>query len=189
MSGDQGRVLLPIARASIGQAFGRKLAALEDAPWLQESGATFVTLKKNAQLRGCIGSLEAHCSVLEDVKANAKSAAFRDPRFAPLGPAEFDAVKIEVSLLSSLSDMHFVSEQDALSQLRPGIDGLVFRFGRYRSTFLPAVWESLPMVGEFVGHLKQKAGLSFDFWAEGIVLQRYTVSKWEEPGEPGEQEY
>ena len=71
-------------------------------------------------------------------------------------------------------------EADALAQLRPGVDGIVFEYGRYRSTFLPQVWEQLPQPQQFMAHLKRKAGLPDDFWAEGVRLSRYTVTKWRE---------
>ncbi|MBZ0105035.1 MAG: AmmeMemoRadiSam system protein A [Sulfuricella denitrificans] len=181
MSTDQGKILLAIARATISGALGKPMQADESAPWLQEPGATFVTLTRQGELRGCIGSLEAHRSLLADIKANALAAALRDPRFAPLGADELDLTGVEVSLLSPLSPITFSSEQDALAQLRPDIDGIVFEYGPYRSTFLPQVWEQLPQPAEFMAHLKHKAGLSPDFWAQGIKLFRYTVNKWKEP--------
>jgi hypothetical protein len=42
------------------------------------------------------------------------------------------------------------------------------------------VWEQLPDPAGFLAHLKRKAGLPMDFWAEGVRLSRYTVSKWKE---------
>ena len=179
---DCGHTLPPIARATVASALGRVHRADEDAPWLQETGATFVTLTQRGQLRGCIGTLEARRSVLADVKANALAAALRDPRFAPLRAAELALTHFEVSLLSAMQPMDFGSEAEALEQLRPGVDGVLLEFGRYRSTFLPQVWEQLPSPDEFMAHLKHKAGLPVDFWAEGVRLQRYTVSKWKETG-------
>ena len=177
---DQGAVLLPIARASIARALGRDAEASESAGWLSEPGATFVTLKQGEQLRGCVGSLKAHRPLLEDVKANAQAAAFRDPRFKPLTADEFEATRVEVSLLSPLEPIRFESERDALSQLRPGTDGIVFEYGYHQSTFLPQVWEDLPEPAEFMAHLKQKAGLPPDFWDKDVKLERYAVSKWSE---------
>lgn len=177
---DHGATLLAIARASISTALGQSLMAAEDAPWLKEPGASFVTLTQRRQLRGCIGTLEAHRSLLADVKANALAAALRDPRFAPLTLAELAATEIEVSVLSPMQPIRFDSEAQALSQLQPGIDGLVFEYEHHRSTFLPQVWEQLPSAPEFVSHLKQKAGLAPDFWAKGVRLHRYSVSKWKE---------
>lgn len=177
---EQGRVLLPIARASISNALGITLEAEEQAPWLQEKGACFVTLTQNGELRGCIGTLEAHRPLLEDVKANAHAAAFRDPRFAPLAASELDLTEVEVSLLSAIKPLQFSGERDALQQLKPGEHGVVFEYGRHRSTFLPQVWEQLPNVVEFMAHLKYKAGLSPDFWADEVRLSLYSVSKWKE---------
>jgi len=180
MSHKPGKVLLPIARSSIGRALGRPHEAPENAPWLQELGACFVTLTQQGQLRGCIGTLEARRSLLADLKANAVAAALHDPRFLPLAVTELEHTEIEVSLLSPMQAMRFDSEADALAQLQPGIDGVVFEFEHYRSTFLPQVWEQLPTATEFIAHLKHKAGLPPDFWAKGVRLHRYGVRKWKE---------
>jgi AmmeMemoRadiSam system protein A len=93
---------------------------------------------------------------------------------------ELDITTVEVSVLSAMQPLLFDSEADALAQLRPGVDGLVIEFERYRSTFLPQVWEQLPNPRQFMAHLKQKAGLAPDFWAPGVQLQRYTVAKFKE---------
>lgn len=181
---DAGGVLLPVARAAISSALGQPCAADEGASWLQEPGACFVTLTRQQQLRGCIGSLEAHCSLLADVKSNAVAAALHDNRFSPLTLAELASTRLEVSVLSPMQVLHFDSQAQALAQLRRGVDGVVFEYGRYRSTFLPQVWEQLPDVTQFMAHLKQKAGLAPDFWDPGIRLRRYIVRKWQEGGAP-----
>lgn len=175
-----GQILLPIARSAISCALGNVFNADENAAWLQEPGACFVTLTQNRQLRGCIGTLHAHRALLADVKANAEAAALRDPRFAPLCAMELNHIEIEVSLLSTLRALNFSCEADVLTQLRPGMDGVMLEFGRYRSTFLPQVWEQLPGAAEFIAQLKRKAGLPADFWSEEIRISRYTVRKWSE---------
>jgi len=181
----QGQVLLTIARASFAQALGQPApATAEHGTWLQQPGACFVTLTQGGELRGCIGSLQAHRPLLADVKANAVAAALHDPRFAPLRLPELADTDIEVSLLSALEPLHFASEADALAQLRPNADGVVFAYQGYRSTFLPQVWEQLPSADDFMAHLKRKAGLSADFWAPGVRLQRYTVAKFKEGDAP-----
>lgn len=177
---DQGEVLLSIARKAIAEAFGKELEWDESASWLREHGATFVTLTQQGELRGCIGTLEAHRPLVTDVKSNALAAAFRDPRFPALSAAELETTRVEVSLLSPSEPISFESEEHALSQLRPGIDGIILEYRHYRSTFLPQVWEQLPDKTEFMAHLKYKAGLSPTFWADDLQLQRYTVSKWKE---------
>lgn len=181
MPENPGKLLLPIARAAISKAFNQPTATVvEDEHWLQEKGASFVTLTQHSQLRGCIGTLEPHRSLLLDVKANAYAAAFRDPRFAPLAEAELSYTEIEISLLSAMQPLQFSGEHDALAQLQPGIDGVTFEFNRYRSTFLPQVWEQLPDAATFMAHLKHKAGLHPEFWDEKVRLYRYTVNKWKE---------
>jgi len=177
---EQGKILLPIARSAISQALNVPSSADETSPWLAERGACFVTLTQDGQLRGCIGSLQAHRPLLDDVKSNAVSAALRDPRFAPLAVKELEITTVEVSLLSSTQELTVCDETDALAQIRPNIDGIVFEYGRFRSTFLPQVWESLTQPRQFLGMLKRKAGLPEDFWAEGVKLSRYTVTKWSE---------
>jgi uncharacterized protein len=176
-----GKVLIPIARASIFSALGRPHDATnEDLPRLHEKGASFVTLMQNQQLRGCIGTLEAHRPLLIDVKANAQAAAFCDYRFSPLTVHELDATEIEISLLSAMQPLTFSDEKEALAQLQPGVDGVVFEFGSHRSTFLPQVWEQLPDIDVFMARLKHKAGLQPEFWDKEIKLYRYSVNKWKE---------
>lgn len=181
---EKGQILLPIARSAIASALDQALSAPANAPWLQEKGATFVTLTQGGELRGCIGTLEAHRPLLEDVKANAVAAALHDPRFAPLQHTELSYTRVEVSLLSASEAIAFESEQHALAQLRPEVDGIIFEYGHYRSTFLPQVWEQLPDPETFMAHLKHKAGLAPNFWAAGVKLSRYSVSKWKESDLP-----
>lgn len=175
-----GQVLLPLARAAIARALGRAHLADDSAPWLRTPGACFVTLTRQGELRGCIGSLEAHRPLLADVQANALAAAFRDTRFAPLSVHELDDTEVELSLLSAMQDLSFDSEAAALAQLRPGIDGVLLAYGGRRGTFLPQVWEQLPRADAFMAQLKRKAGLPTDFWHKDLRLQRYTVTKWKE---------
>jgi AmmeMemoRadiSam system protein A len=175
-----GATLLRLARFAIAQRLGETDAAPPPAPWLDEPGATFVTLTQHVTLRGCIGSLEASRPLAVDVRENALAAAFRDPRFPPLTVVEWPAVAIEVSLLSALEALPLTDEREVLAQLRPGVDGLVLDFGHHRGTFLPQVWEQLPDPEAFLVNLKRKAGLPPDFWEPGMRLSRYTVTKWRE---------
>ncbi|MDT8281337.1 MAG: AmmeMemoRadiSam system protein A [Gammaproteobacteria bacterium] len=181
---NKGGILLRIARDSIAQALGvthsTNKTLTQSNPWLQKKGACFITLTQSGQLRGCIGTLQAHRTLFDDVQANAKAAAFNDTRFQPLSVGEFNETQVEVSLLSTTQNMHFSSEQEALAQLQPDIDGIVFEYGSYRSTFLPQVWQQLPDSQQFMAHLKQKAGLPVNFWADEVKLSRYTVTKWKE---------
>ncbi|MCM2289052.1 MAG: AmmeMemoRadiSam system protein B [Sulfuritalea sp.] len=177
---DIGIALLVRARNAIAAHFKQPTRAEPAHPALDQPGATFVTLTQDGQLRGCIGSLEAHRPLDQDVRANAVAAAFRDPRFPPLTAEELARTRIEVSLLSAPQPMSFTDEADALRQLRPNIDGIIFSAGQRRSTFLPQVWEQLREPRVFMAHLKQKAGLPADWWSSEVRLQRYEAQKWKE---------
>lgn len=185
---NQGNALLNVGRAAIAQAlnFDFQRHVDESALWLQAWGASFVTLTQYHELRGCIGSLEAYRPLVADVKSNAVSAALHDPRFLPLSAEEFETIAIEVSVLSPTERMNVQNEADAIEQIRPGVDGIVLEYGRYRSTFLPQVWDELKQPQQFLAMLKRKAGLPVDFWAPDLKLARYTVSKWRETGVVGE---
>lgn len=177
---DIGFTLLILARNAIAGRLGQTIRPEDDLPALHEPGATFVTLTLQSQLRGCIGSLEAWRPLGVDVRENALAAAFRDSRFSPLTVAEFPLTRLEVSLLTPAVALAFGDETDALAQLRPGEDGIIFSCGHHRATFLPQVWEQLPEPELFMGRLKQKAGLSAAYWGPDVRIERYTVTKWKE---------
>lgn len=176
----KGAILLALARNAIAQRLGQPAEPIPKPAWLRAPGATFVTLTQHGNLRGCIGSLVARHPLAQDVIQNARAAAFRDPRFAQLAPEELATTRIEVSLLTPQQPLQFRDEADALAQLRPGVDGIVFECGSYHSTFLPQMWEQLPQPRQFLAHLKRKAGLPENFWSPDIQLHRYTVEKWKE---------
>jgi hypothetical protein len=178
---ERGSVLLAHARHAIETLFERREGrALPDAPFLDEPGATFVTLRRHGDLRGCIGSLEADRALRLDVARNARAAALHDPRFEPLAEIELEGLSIEVSLLSPPQPLSFRDEHDLVRQLAEAREGVVLEAGRYRSTFLPQVWEQLPDARDFLRHLKAKAGLAPDHWAADIRVSRYAVEKWSE---------
>ena len=149
------------------------------APSLRIPRASFVTLYVRDELRGCIGSLEARRPLIEDVVENAHAAAFHDPRFPGLAPAELEHLTLHISILTSPEPLQFESEDDLLRQLRPGIDGLVLTERHHRGTFLPAVWTHLRTPREFLTRLKEKAGLPHDYWSDTITVERYTTESVE----------
>lgn len=177
LNDDQKRELLKLARASIqaGLTTGRPLRVdLQQCdPALTAKRASFVTLERGGQLRGCIGMLEAVRPLAQDIAENAFAAAFRDPRFPPLSATEYTDLDVHVSVLSPAESVRFVSEQDLIAQLQPGVDGLILQEGYRRGTFLPSVWEQLPDPRQFLRHLKQKAGLPADYWSETLKIFRY----------------
>lgn len=174
----RGRVLLAIAREAIAAGDEPDCGTWAE-PWLREPAATFVTLRLDGALRGCIGTVDPHRALGDDVAHNAHAAAYRDGRFAPLAAPEAARVGIEVSLLSprrALDDIP--SEEAAIERLRPGIDGVMLEYAHCRATFLPQVWESLPDPRAFLAELRRKAGLPAGFWHPELRLSRYTVEKY-----------
>jgi len=172
------RLLLRLARESIRHGVEQG-AALKVRPQdypeiLRKQRACFVTLNRRGRLRGCIGHLQAGQSLVEDVAENAYNAAFRDPRFPPLGPEELDDLELHISVLSPPQPLSFGSEAELLAQIRPGVDGLILEDGPSRGTFLPSVWSSLPDKASFWAQLKLKAGLLADHWSERLRVSRYT---------------
>lgn len=182
---DRGPTLLRIARGAIAERLGMAAAPVPTDAWLEEPAATFVTLHRLDQLRGCIGSLEPHRPLGEDVAENARQAAFHDPRFPPLAWSEFADLHVEVSVLSPLEPLPFNSQSHLLTLLRPGEDGLVLTWQGERGAFLPQVWDQLPDPKDFLAHLKRKAGLPMDFWRGDVRIDRFTVARFHEEAEVG----
>ena len=149
-----------------------------ESPALRAWRATFVTLKKEKGLRGCIGTIAPQQALLDDVAANAVRAGFGDPRFPPLTRRELANLDVEISILSTPRPMTLADRADLLGQLRPFRDGLILEDGGRRGLFLPAVWESLPMAEDFLDHLFLKAGLAPDHWSRSLRFLRFTAEKF-----------
>jgi AmmeMemoRadiSam system protein A len=165
-SPEHNQLLLQIARQSIAHGLEKKSGlslALEEYPEnLRETRATFVTLKIESQLRGCVGTTKPLLPLVLSVSDNAYSSAFRDPRFKPLTREEFELINISISILTPSTPLAFSCEYDLFAQLRPGVDGLIIEKDMRRATFLPSVWEQLPNPEDFLKHLKLKAGMRLD---------------------------
>lgn len=177
--------LLRLARSSIESGLGRtRPAGAPPLPGLPAAlaapGASFVTLTRAGQLRGCRGTLEPRLPLAHDVWRNAWSSAFDDPRFEAMLPEELPGLSVSVSLLSRLEPLAAVTEEELLGALEPGRHGLVIAHGERRATFLPQVWSSLPSPGQFLAELRAKAGLPRDFWSPAIEAWRYTTETFRE---------
>lgn len=149
-------------------------------PELSEKKACFVTLTLNKQLRGCIGSIIAHRSFIDDLISNAISAAFHDPRFLPLSREEFSNVSVEVSILTPPQEVEYRDRDDLFRIIRPNIDGVILRLSNHQATFLPQVWDDLTDFESFFTHLGLKAGLGNDPLAYHPEIYTYQVEKYEE---------
>jgi len=177
-------ILIDAARASIEHGLTHGRAPTIDPSrfndTMNEPRASFVTLKIEGQLRGCIGRLKADSPLIVGISRNAYYAAFEDPRFERMSSVEWPQTRLHISVLSPPVPMTFEGEEDLLQQLRPGLDGLVLESGRCRGTFLPAVWRTLPDPCDFLNQLKVKAGLRPDVWPDDARVMRYTSESIEE---------
>ncbi|AGA91740.1 uncharacterized protein, PH0010 family [Thioflavicoccus mobilis 8321] len=179
------RLLLGVAVGSIAHGLARRVPLVPDPrdypAALRAVRATFVTLEIGTALRGCIGVLAARRPLVADVAHNAFAAAFEDPRFPPLAPAELHRLTIHVSVLSPPQALRCDSRVDLLAQLRPEIDGLILEDRGQRGTFLPSVWEQLANPADFLAHLCLKAGLAADHWSDSVAVSRYTTESFAAP--------
>jgi AmmeMemoRadiSam system protein A len=180
LSPEEKQILLRLARQSIEHGLNYRRALEVDArqypPLLQEPWGVFVTLHLHGKLRGCIGTLQARDSLVANVAEYAYLAAFRDSRFNILTWDEFPDLHLQISLLSQTVPLAFETEDELLSLIEPGVDGLVLDAGYHRGTFLPSVWEQLPEKKVFWSHLKEKSGLPADFWSNDVRVSRYRTA-------------
>ena len=185
LSPEDCEYLLSLARETIARHLRGEDLPLADLDAMSEDmrrdGASFVTLTKHGELRGCIGSLEARRPLVLDVRENATAAAFHDPRFPPVRADELGDLHIEISVLSSPQPLVYDGPDDLIAKLRPGVDGVVIERGWNRATFLPQVWEKLPDPRQFLQHLCLKAYLPADAYRDpGLDVYIYQVEEFEE---------
>lgn len=173
----QGRILLALARKTLeNRLTGGALPQEPDDPVFRSKAATFVTLKISGQLRGCIGNLTPVGTLWEGIRENALNAAFHDQRFPSLRAAELPRVHIDISILTPPEPLDYRDADELLRKLRPGTDGVILRDGWRSATFLPQVWEQLPLPDRFLDHLCLKAGLPEQAWREKrLSIQTYQV--------------
>jgi MEMO1 family protein len=138
---------------------------------MKEPTHSFVTLKINDDLRGCIGSLPPYPAnkMYESVHQNAVLAATEDHRFRPVTPAELKKINVHISLLSPAKDIASIED------FKLGEHGIIFKKGSARSVFLPEVAVEQGWTREMTfSYLSQKAGLGRDAWKDGASFQVYT---------------
>jgi len=185
LSPDERLFLLKLARQALEAGVRGEPAPKLDLqslpPSLSQPGASFVTLTRGGDLRGCVGALEPYLPLAEDVQEHAIAAALQDYRFPPVQPAELADINIEVSRLTLPQDLDYSSPEDLLARLRPGVDGVTLIDGRRRATFLPQVWEKLPDGQTFLAHLCSKMGGPTDLWRKKkLRVQIYQVEEFHE---------
>ncbi len=168
LSPEEHALLLQLARQTLLEFFAEgkksKIDLTKYSEQLQKNGATFVTLTKHGELRGCVGALEAYQPLVEDVRDHVLAAAFDDYRFPPLHPEELAEIEIEISRLTPPVPVQYRNSDDLIKKIRPEIDGVILRDGHRRATFLPQVWEKLTQPEMFLSHLCQKMGSDPEAW-------------------------
>jgi AmmeMemoRadiSam system protein B/AmmeMemoRadiSam system protein A len=168
LSAEDKKQLLSLARQAIRYALdNEKVPGPADLNFtasesMKPPRGAFVTLKKNGQLRGCIGDIFPQRPLYKSVIGNAIYAAFADRRFRQLQKEEYDQIKIEISALTMPKPV--ASYRD----IRIGIDGMVLRKAGRSAVFLPQVapeqgWD----LDTTLENLSIKAGLPPDAWKEG----------------------
>ncbi len=170
--------LLSIARAAVSAAaLGIRPAAPPPdlSPGLLRRTGAFVTLRKGAALRGCIGRTDATDRLVDVVGQMAEAAAARDPRFSAVRPDEVNSLRIEISVLGPLAP---AAPQDVVV----GRDGLVVEGSGRRGLLLPEVAVDQGWTGdEFIAGTCLKAGLPKDAVQNGARLLSFRTEHFEEP--------
>lgn len=175
---ESNSIYVQIARLTIKHHFDHgdiNDLKFQDAPEILtgERRGCFVSLHlKDGSLRGCIGTIEpVEKNLLNEIKRNALSAAFRDSRFEPLHEDEFENLDISVDVLS-------IPEQiESPDDLDPENYGVIVSDGSYhRAVLLPAI-EGIDTVEKQLSIVKRKAGLGHKTWEE-LTVCRFTTTRY-----------
>lgn len=135
---------------------------------LRANGATFVTINRNGQLRGCIGNIQPMMPLYRSVITNAVSASSRDSRFRPMVKEELKDAEVEVTVLSPLEHLN------SIKGIKIGTHGLFIVNGERSGILLPQVAEQYQWnVDTFLEQVSIKAGLPKDAWKSS---QLYTFT-------------
>ncbi len=163
-----------VARRALERYFAGerdKLCDLEGAPpeFAGRRAGVFVSLKKHGQLRGCIGTIApTRDSIVEEIAANAVSAAVNDPRFYPVRPEELPELDISVDILGEPEPVPSMDELD------PKKYGVIVSAGGRRGLLLPDL-EGIDTAAEQVAIARQKAGIEPGV---PVRLERFTVTRY-----------
>ena len=167
LNNNEQQVALKLARNTLELKFNLTQKKYEDYishPVFNENRGVFVTLKKDHQLRGCIGLIEPVKPLSQGIIEMAKAAAFNDHRFEPLTKEEFNNIQIEVSVLTPPQKIN-----DPQKEIQLGKHGVIVKQGTDSGVYLPQVatdtnWD-LPTFMESL--CTSKANLSANCWQDG----------------------
>jgi AmmeMemoRadiSam system protein A len=137
---------------------------------LRAKAGVFVSLKKQGELRGCIGTFSAtQPNAAAEIIVNAVSAGTQDPRFWPVELEELAELAISVDILDKPEQIHHINELD------PQKYGVIVRKGQRSGLLLPML-EGVEFAEEQIAIAKQKAGITEN---ENVELYRFTVTRYE----------
>ena len=160
---DEQLFLLQLARNVIAKTSNGETPEMPEyfSETLSTKLGVFVSLHKKGELRGCIGYVEGIKPLQDGVIEMAQSAAFNDPRFAPVTSDEVDDLELEISVLSPITEVKNINE------IVIGKHGLIIEQGFYKGLLLPQVatenhWDRI----EFLQHTCRKSGLPIDAWKD-----------------------
>lgn len=169
------KFIVDTVRVVLKSHFDKSQVTINYPQIFDQFGASFVTLEKNGQLRGCIGSIIAHQPLINDIVINAKNAAIKDSRFKPLEFEELNEINISVSILTPPRRIDFSGEEDLLNKIEENADGIIIRDSGHQAVYLPSVWKDLPDKKEFLNSLKVKAGLRSDYFSETFEAYKFST--------------
>jgi AmmeMemoRadiSam system protein A len=170
-AGQQESEIVLLARRSIESyvrhGHGLEGPQLDDSEYPARAG-TFVSLHRDDQLRGCIGTiLPTHDTLANEVAANAVEAATRDPRFPPLQPEELDDLEVKVDVLHA-------PESCTIDDLDPSRYGVIVTSGWRRGLLLPDL-EGVDDVETQLDIVAKKAGIRP---GEPCSYERFLVDRY-----------
>jgi AmmeMemoRadiSam system protein B/AmmeMemoRadiSam system protein A len=171
------RYLMNVAKKAVAAAAkGESFEPDEPASkLLEDKGAAFVTLKKDGNLRGCIGHVIARIPLFKCIADVGRSAAIHDTRFSPVEPGELDSLSYEISVLTP-------PEPTTPDKVVVGRDGLIMSRGMRSGLLLPQVpiewnWDR----EEFLAYTCRKAGLPLDCWKDSETkIESFRAIVWDE---------
>ena len=136
---------------------------------INQKAGVFVSLKKNGNLRGCIGTfMPTQENIAQEIIKNAISAAVDDPRFSSVNVSELEDLSISVDVLSA------PEEVKDISQLDPKKYGVIVSSGYKKGLLLPDL-EGVDTVEYQIDIAKRKAGIYPD---EKVKLYRFEVKRF-----------
>jgi uncharacterized protein (TIGR00296 family) len=165
---DEGKVAVRLARLALAEYIERRIrVSLDGLPSVfRERRGVFVTLHKDADLRGCIGYPQPVLPLGRAIVDSAIGAGLNDPRFPPVRALELERIEFEVTILTQ-PEPYELPRSKLPEAVRIGRDGLIVTKGIFSGLLLPQVapeWGFEPI--EFLSQTCLKAGLPADAWTD-----------------------